>query len=198
MSAPATHRAGDSTEAFRVPLGFGATLAPALHTLTAALEWLQGGFSVPQLWLTYIAFLPVPAIVLGLYAVQCPRISRIGMAGAMLYGFAFVYFAHTALVALDSGVPTYAELVQRSGSVFTAHAILMIAGGLAFGWATLRARSLPAWTAWLFLTGMSLNLMVGLLPLPDVLRTLGIAVGNAGLTGMGWAIVRGPAVPLPD
>lgn len=78
----------------------GAVIAPSLHTFTDGMEWLQGGFSPVQLWLNYLAFVPLPAIILGLYAIQRPRIAHLGLFGALLYGFSFIYFTHTSLLAL--------------------------------------------------------------------------------------------------
>lgn len=53
-------------------VGWTAIVAPLLHTATGVLEWTQGGFSRAQLWLSYAAFLPVPALMRGLYAMQRP------------------------------------------------------------------------------------------------------------------------------
>lgn len=169
-------------------LGLSAIVAPALHTLTDITEWVQTGFSSPQLWLNYLAFLPVPVIILGLYAVQRPAISRWGLVGALLYGFAFVYFAHTTLFALAIESPDYETLWAELGSLYTLHGAVMIAGGLVLGWCTLRAHVFPAWTAGLFVAGIILNLALGVLPLPDVLQTLGTTLRNAGLIGMGWVL----------
>ncbi len=169
-------------------VGWGAILTPALHSLTDALEWLQGGFSPLQLWLNYAAFLPLPAVMLGLYAVQRPRIGALGLAGALGYGFAFIYFAHTTLVALASNVPDYASLWHELGPGYTAYGALMIVAGTAFGVATLRARVLPGWAGALFLVGLAINLAVGLLPLPEILQTIGSTARNAGLVGMGAAL----------
>jgi hypothetical protein len=175
-------------------VAWGALLAPAVHTLTDVLEWAQGGFSPPQLWLNYVAFLPLPAVMIGLYAVQTPRISRFGLLGALVFGFAFVYFAHTTLLALETGVPTYDRLWEQLGGTYTLHGALMIVGGLAFGVASVRAGVLPAWTSRLFLLGIALNLVVALVPVPDLLQTIGSGVRNAGLIGMGWAVAGGRAV----
>lgn len=68
----------------------------------------------------------------------------------------------------------------------------MIMGGACFGWATARAGVLPKWTAWLFLSGLALNLVLGMLPVPDLLQILGTTLRNAGLVGMGWSASRGP------
>lgn len=171
-------------------IAFGAIVFPVLHTITDVMEWLHGGFSFPQLVLNYVAFLPVPAVLLGLYAVQRPTISRLGLWGALLYGFAFVYFAHTALYALASQSPSYAVLWAGLGWTYTVHGVVMIVGGLCFGWATFRAGVLPRWTASLFLGGIGLHLLFGLLPVPDLLQTFGTLVRNAGLVGMGIACYR--------
>jgi hypothetical protein len=45
----------------------GAILAPILHSGIDVMEWLHGGFSPVQLWLNYLAFVPLPAIIPGLY-----------------------------------------------------------------------------------------------------------------------------------
>ena len=164
----------------------GAILAPSLHTVTDLMEWLQGGFSPLQLWLNYLAFVPLSVVVLGLYAAQRPRISRLGLLGALGYGFAFVYFTHTTLLAIALGTPTYEALWAHLGRIYTAHGGLMILGGGAFGWATLRAGVVRRWTALLFLTGLAINLLLALLPAPDLLQILGTTVRNAGLVAMGW------------
>ncbi len=176
--------------ATRQLIALGAILAPAAHTATDAMEWLHGGFTPPQLWLNYAAFLPLPAIMLGLYAVQRPRISLTGLIGALLYGFAFVYFTHTTLAALAAHVPDYEQLWDQLGTLYTVHGVVMLVGGGAFGYATIRARVFPAWCGGLFLAGLGVNLLVGLLPLPDLLQTLGTTVRNAGLFAMGVAVWR--------
>ena len=177
-------------------VALGAILAPTLHSLTDVMEWAQGGFSPVQLWLNYLAFLGIPAVMLGLYAAQRPGISRMGLAGAVLYGCSFIYFAHTTLLALEMHTPTYAELWTRLGTIYTVHGIGMIIGGAGFGWATSRAMILPRWTASLFLGGIALNLLVELLPVPEIWQTAGTLLRNAALVAMGWSLlVSGPMTP---
>ncbi|WP_157665299.1 hypothetical protein [Cyanobium sp. NIES-981] len=168
-------------------------LCPLLHTLSDGLEWAQGGFSPLQLGVSACAFLPIPAVMLGLYAAQRPRISAVGLLGAVGYGFAFVYFTHTALLALAIQSPDYQQLWGELGVTYTLFGVLMIGAGLAFGLATLRARVFPAWTAQLFLIGLSLNLVLALFPIPEMVQTLGSLLRNIGLLGMGWALARQPS-----
>ena len=183
-------------EPVRKAIAYTAMAAPGLHTLTDLLEWVSGGFSTVQLWLNYAAFLPVPVLVVGLYAAQRPRIAYVGLIGALLYGFAFVYFAHTTLFALAQHISTYDQLWSELGWSYTAHGALMIIGGAAFGWATDRAQVFPRWISSLFLLGVGINLVLALLPLPDLLQTVGTALRNAGLAAMGWTLLRTPSASL--
>lgn len=177
-------------------IGWSAMAAPALHTFTDIVEWMQAGFSPWQLWLNYAAFVPLPAILIGLYAAQRPRIRGLGLAGALTYGYAFIYFAHTTLIALSTRAPDYETLWSSLGVMYTLHGAVMIVGGIAFAWATLGAAVLPRWTAAVFLGGVVLNFVLGLLPVPDLLQTAGTALRNAGLIGMGWAVTRPSTVDV--
>jgi len=57
-------------------VGIAAIVFPILHSITDGMEWLQGGFSALQLWLNYLAFLPMPAIMLGLLTpFSAPRLA---------------------------------------------------------------------------------------------------------------------------
>lgn len=161
--------------------------AASLHTLSDVLEWVGGGFSSAQLRLSYLAFLPMPALLLGLYLVQRPRIPRYGLAGALLYGFAFVYFAHTALAALANGVESYGAMWRELGATYTFHGAMMILGGFLFGLASLRAGVVPRRTAALFVAGIALHLAVAGLALPEIVQTLASTVRNLGLATLGWA-----------
>ena len=170
-------------------VGIAALVAPALHSITDVLEWYCGGFSAGQLWLNYIAFLPMPWLLLGLYAVREPRPNVLGLIGALLYGVAFTYFAHTTLYAIAEQVPTYEALWSRLGSLYTVHGAFMVVGGLMFAWSALRAGWLPKWPLLLFAFGIALNLLLALIPAPDILQTFGSAARNLGLIAMGYAIL---------
>lgn len=172
-----------------IAVGAAALVAPALHSLTDALEWYHGGFSTGQLWLNYVAFLPMPWLLLGLYVVYEPRASVFSLIGALLYGVAFTYFAHTTLYAIAERVPTYEALWSRLGSLYTVHGALMVLGGLMFAWSALRAGWQPKWPLLLFAAGIALNLLLALIPAPDILQTIGSAARNLGLMAMGYAVL---------
>ncbi len=172
-----------------IVVGIAALVAPALHSVTDVMEWHHGGFSTTQLWLNYIAFLPMPWLLLGMYAVHKPRPNVLGLVGALLYGAAFTYFAHTTLYALADPVPTYEALWSRLGGLYTFHGALMVLGGLLFAWSALQVSWLPRGALLLFAAGILWNLLLALLPAPDILQTLGSAARNLGLMAMGYAIL---------
>jgi hypothetical protein len=171
--------------ALALVVGIVAIAAPALHSLTDLLEWRQHGFSTAQLWLNYAAFLPMPWLLVGLYAVHVPKPGAMALVGALLYGLSFVYFAHTTLYALAERVPDYDALWRRLGGVYTAHGALMVIGGLMFGTAVLRAGWLARPAVLLFTAGVVANLVLALLPVPDLLQVAGSALRNLGLIAMG-------------
>jgi hypothetical protein len=173
----------------RIVVGVAALVAPFVHSITDVMEWYHGGFSTQQLWLNYIAFVPMSWLLLGIYAVHVPRPNAVGLVGALLYGAAFTYFAHTTLHALDEHVSTYEVLWGRLGHTYTVHGALMVCGGLMFGWSALRANWLPKVSVVLFVAGITANLILGLLPVPDILQIFGSAVRNLGLVLMGFAIL---------
>jgi hypothetical protein len=181
--APAAPRA------LRWLVGTAAVAAPVLHTCTDAMEWHQGGFSTTQLWLNYVAFLPMPWLLLGIYAVRADTLRSVALVGAVLYGIAFTYFAHTTLLALAVSAPDYAALWQDLGSTYTFHGALMVIGGLLFAGAAFRSNSLPVVAVVLFGGGLLVNLVLALLPAPELLQTVGTAIRNAGLVGMGCSIL---------
>lgn len=171
-------------------VGSVAIAAPFLHSATDALEWFQHGFSALQLWLNYLAFLPMPAMMLGLYAAQRPRIVGAGLVGALLYGMAFVYFAHTTLFALATSTSDYAQLWHRMGPLYTAHGALMALGGTLFGIASLSARVFPRPMAAIFLVGIALNVVFAAASLPESWQPGASALRNLGLIGMGSWLLR--------
>lgn len=155
------------------------------------MEWHHGGFSPLQLWLNYVAFLPMPWLLLGIYAVRSEKLGPSALVGALLYGMAFTYFAHTTLYALQLHAPNYEVLWQQLGPAYTVHGAAMVVGGLLFARAALRTDVLPRFAVLLFGAGLFVNLVLALVPTPDILQTVGTLVRNAGLAGMGYALLFG-------
>lgn len=155
------------------------------------MEWHQQGFSSLQLWLNYIAFLPMPWLLLGLYAVQDPCPNVMALTGALIYGVAFTYFAHSTLYAIAEHVPSYEALWSRLGGLYTLHGGLMVLGGIMFAWSSFRRNRLPRWALLLFGAGVACNLVVALVPAPDIYQTIGSRVRNLGLMGMGYSVLVG-------
>lgn len=150
----------------------------------------MGGFSPLQLGINYAAFVVMTWLLLGVCLVQQPRPGLTAVAGALLYGAAFTYFAHTALYALREEIATYDALWARLGLAYTVHGAVMIVGGALFALSALRAGWLPRFAVLLFLAGLLSNLVIWMLPAPDILQTVGSALRNAGIVGMGYAVLR--------
>jgi hypothetical protein len=178
-------------DALQGVVGTTAIAAPILHSFTDAIELYRDGFSTAQLWLNYVAFLPMPWLLLGIYALRAESLGAGALLGAVLYGFAFTYFAHSTLYALAIGAPDYESLWQHLGSTYTMHGALMVIGGLLFAAAAFRAHGLPRAAVCLFGGGLVVNLALALMPAPEILQTVGTAIRNAGLVGMGYSILVG-------
>ena len=73
----------------RLLTGLAAAGFSALYFVADLIEVAQGGFSTVRLVLTYLAEAAIPLFVLGLYAVQRPRIGRLGLAGAVAYAYSW-------------------------------------------------------------------------------------------------------------
>lgn len=168
-----------------------AIVAPLLHLISDIMEW-SGGFSRVQLLINYAGFLPMPFLLIGLYAVQRPKIGWLGLVGAIFYGIAFIYFSHTTLLALEESFTNYELLWQRLGAVYTFHGGLMVVGGLLFGFSALKARVLWRIGLILFILGLLLNLILTFLPLPDLFQTIGSTIRNLGMIGIGVELLKTP------
>lgn len=172
------------TRSLRIAIALAAIVAPALHLLSDVMEW-QSGFSPTQLWTNYVAFVIMLFMIIGLYAVQRPRINIMGLVGAVLYGISFIYFASTTMYALQESIADYETLWARLGTIYTVHGGLMVAGGLLFGVASLRARVLNKTALALFIAGIIMNFLLSLLPVPEIFQTVGSTLRNIGLITMG-------------
>ncbi len=174
----------------RLIIGLATIMAFTLHILSDFLEVFSGGFSAAQLWINYVAFLPIPFLMIGLYAVQLPLSGWISLTGAIAYGTSFIFFAGTTLYALVAKTANYSTLLEELGSIYTFYGGLMVTGGILFGIAVIIARVLPRWTGWLLILGVSLNLIFRLLTFPALTQIVGSIVRNIAFIGMGIAILR--------
>ena len=126
-------------------------------------------------------------MVVALYMVQRPRIGSLGLAGSVLYAYAYVFFTFTVIFALSRGIPTYDSLSDELGLWMLAHGAFMVVAGLCFGYATFRAGVLPKWTG--------LALMAGVVAVsatqsaPEAIQVAAAAVRDLAFAGMGTAVL---------
>ena len=171
-------------------VGLAALTFSVLYLVSDVMELVHGGFSTPQLVLTYIAEAAIPLFVLGLYAVQRPRIGSLGLAGALGYAYAYIFFTGTVLLALVNQPADWDALVGDLGPWVTIHGLLMVAAGSAFGVAVIKARVLPRWTGITLVAGVILVALSS--AMPSVAQTLCAGVRDVGFAGMGLALLTRP------
>jgi len=159
-----------------------------IYLVSDLMELAQGGFSTPQLALTYIAEAAIPLFVVGLYAVQRPRIGALGLIGALAYAYTFVFFTSTVVYALVDHTEDWDALTLQFGAWIAVHSALMVAAGLVFGAAVIRAKVLPPWTGALLMLAMLL--MISATALPALAQTAAAATRDIAFAGMGASLVR--------
>jgi hypothetical protein len=170
-------------------VGLAAIVFTAVYLASDVLEIGQGHFSTARLALTYAGEATIPLFVLGLYAVQRPRIGRLGLFGAAAYAYSYVFFTSTVVYALVAHTPDYEGVTKRFGAWMVVHGLIMLLGGAAFGIAVVRARVLPRWTGVCLVLGVVL--VAAASGLPAVARTVAEAVTAAAFIGMGSALLPG-------
>jgi hypothetical protein len=170
-------------------IGLAAVVFSAVYVISDLIEVAQGDFSTFRLSLTYVAEAAIPLFVIGFYAVQRPRIGRLGLFGATAFAYSYVFFTGTVLYALIAGTRNYHALTKVFGAWMTVHGLIMLVGGLAFGLAVVRAKVLPRWTGVCLMVGVVL--VAAASGLPNIARTLAEAVTAAAFTGMGFALLSG-------
>jgi hypothetical protein len=170
-------------------VGLAAVVFTAVYFISDLIEVAQGGFSTFRLSLTYAGEAAIPIFVIGLYAVQRPRIGRLGLFGAIAFAYAYVFFTSTVVYALIADIPDWKALVKVFGAWMTVHGLIMLVGGLAFGLAVVRAGVLPRWTGVCLMAGVVL--VVAAAGLPNIARTVAAAVPDAAFIGMGVALLTG-------
>jgi hypothetical protein len=186
--APAPSASAVASAGIVLLIGSVAVAFSALYFATDVIELLQGGFSTVQLALTYAAEAAIPLFVLGLYALQRPRIGRLGLVAALVYAYTFVFFTSTVVYALVDHTRDWDALASEFGAWLTIHSALMVIAGIALGVATVRARVLPRWTGAVLVLGMIL--MTVATALPEIAQTLAAGVRDLAFAGMGAALLR--------
>ncbi len=182
--------------AFSRVVGLAAVVFSAAYFLSDLWELLEGGFSTPQLVLTYVAEAAIPLFVTALYAVQRPHISTLGLVGAATYAYAFVFFTGTVLLALVTKAKDWDSLVGDLGPWVTVHGLLMLAAGSLFGVAVVRAGVLPRWTGVVLVVGVVL--VAASSALPGAIQMLSAGVRDLAFAGMGLSLLtRTPPPPTP-
>lgn len=187
-----TRRYPDETNLAKL-VGGAAVVFSVLYLVSDLIELAQGGFSPPQLALTYSAEAAIPLFVLGLFALQRPQISTLGLVGAVTYAYTFVFFTSTVVFALVDHTRDWNQLTTQLGAWVTVHSSLMVIAGVMFGAAIIRAQVLPRWTGITLIAGMVL--MAITVSLPDVTRTMSAAVRDMAFAGMGASLLRRPTRP---
>ncbi|MBJ7336108.1 hypothetical protein [Mycolicibacterium sp.] len=168
-------------------LGLAAVVFSGLYLASDVIEALQGGFSDPQLVLTFLAEAAIPFVVVGLYLTQRPKIGLLGFVSAAAYAYSYVFFTGTVVYAIFHSTNDYAALTKDLGAWMTMHGVVMVLSGLGFGVAVIRAGVLPAWTG--------LTLMVGVLAVaasqtaPEGVQVIAAAIRATAFAGMGLALV---------
>jgi hypothetical protein len=170
-------------------------LSSVLYMVSDGIEWLGSGFAPFQLYLTYIAFVMVPFIMTGLFAIQWPKIHWIGLIGAVAFGASFVFYAGTAIYALTVQTGDYEDLVRELGLLYTLHGGLLVAGGILFGAAVIRSRILPLWTGYALTGGVVVNLVISLIGLPDSNQIVGSSIRNIAFFGMAVRVLKNSLSP---
>ena len=172
---------------FAPVLGTVALVFSVLYLLSDVFELLQGGFSTPQLLLTYVAEAAIPVFVLGLYAAQRPHVGTLGLVGAVGYAYAYVFFTGTVLLALVNHAPDWDALVGDLGPWVTVHGLLMLGAGSAFGVAVVQSGVLPRWTGHVLVVGVLLVALASFLPGP--IQVIGAGVRDLAFAGMGLSLL---------
>jgi hypothetical protein len=168
-------------------VGLAAVFFSALYFASDLIELAHGGFSTRQLVLTYVAEAAIPLFVIGLFAVQRPRIGWLGLIGAIGYAYSFIFFTGTVTFALVNHTKDWNVLVGQMSPWVNIHGAVMVLAGLSFGAATIRARVLPRWTGAVLMAGVVLVALSS--GLPELVQTTSAGVRDLAFAGMGASLV---------
>jgi len=190
-------RRGQTSAVARL-VGLAAVTFSGLYVLSDIIETVAGGFSGPQLILTLVAEAAIPFIVLGLYAVQRPRIGWLGFVSASAYAYSYVFFTGTVVYAIVNGTSDYSDLTSKLGASMIVHGAIMVIAGISFGLAVIRAGVLPPWTGVALAVGVVAVAATQAAPGGVQLAAAGIravafaGMGIAAMSGC-WGAQRGGA-----
>jgi hypothetical protein len=177
----------EASDHLRMLIGLAAVVFSALYLISDLMELAQGGFSTAQLVLTYAAEAAIPLFVVGLYAVQRPRIGRLGLIGAVAYAYSFIFFTSTVVFALVNGTKDWDALNAQLGWWVTIHGVVMVIAGLAFGLAVIRAGVFPRWPGAALMAGVVL--VAASSALPAVAQVASAGVRDLAFAGMGTSLL---------
>ena len=175
--------------------GLVAVVAGVFAIAAAALR----GFGVAPVLGQWAAFVHIILLFFGftaIYAVQTPRIGRIGLAGFVLavVGLGFTQIISFLILAGFSGLAAAHEVQMFAWSqipILHLAVLFNTTGAVLLGWGTMQARMLPRWTGALLIVAAVLNLLNEYAaPLPALMIVPAIGFG-AAFAGMGWAIWSG-------
>ena len=186
-------RKPDKTAGTAALIGIAAVAFSVLYFVSDLIELIQGGFSTPQLALTYVAESAIPLFVLGLYAAQRPHIGWLGLVSALTYAYTFVFYTSTVVYALIDHTRDWNALETEFGAWMAIHSLLMVVAGVAFGAAVARAHVLPRWTGLVLIVGMILLAVTA--SLPDAIRTVSAGVRDLAFAAMGVSLLRSRRFP---
>jgi hypothetical protein len=168
--------------------GVAAVVFPLVYFASELVEVAQGNFSTARLALAYIGEAGIVFAVIGLYAVQRPRIGRLGLYGVLAYAYSFAFFASTVVYALAAGSKNWTAVTDVFGGWLTLHGAIMVVGGIAFGLAIIKTAALPRWTAVCLMAGVVL--VAAAAGMSAAVRAGAAVLPQAAFIGMGVMVLR--------
>ena len=148
-----------------------------------------------QLVVTYLAEASIPFFVLGLNGLQQPQGGWASLAGALMYGFAFVGLSATVLYPIVTGVRDADVVFEAFGALYDLNAGLALVGGLVFGVSVLRARVFPPWTGVALVAGLLVTAGLTVAGLPEEVQTVGHGHPQPRLRGDGRRVSQDEVNP---
>jgi hypothetical protein len=160
-------------------------IASGLYIVTDVIEGMVGGFLPFQLILTYFAMATLSLAYLGLYAVNYRKGGATYLIGSVIFSLSYIYFAHSALLALFVGSAEYSGLKETAGLMYEIHGYATTVGGLLIGYVILRKKLFPAWTGIVLVLTIILNVFTFLMGLADIYQLILNTCRNIAFIGMG-------------